>query len=618
MVLCTAPNWSDLDSHKFSYVLKYIYRVLSLMRFISRILTPVSWLDMMQTTKTINRYFKESFSSDLKAGFITAIVALPLAIAFAMASGVEPVLGLYTAVIAGILASSVGGSRYSITGPTGAMTVIILSTVHSFGLEGLLLAGFLAGIFQLLFGLLKLGKVVKYIPLPVISGFTSGIGAIILIGQIPNALGISFPAQERVWETLYEIYIRLDILDTAAVLICIGTILLLIHLPGVLAKIRYLSSLPASIIALFLAVLLTYNLSLGVPLVGSIPTELPSINMINLNIDLVMTVLPAAFTIALLGAIEALLCAVVCDGMTNTKHDSNRELLGQGIANVILPFFSGIPCTAAIARSAVNIREGAKTQMSGIIHALILLAVLLFLGPIAAFIPKAYLAGVLILVSLRMINITEFKTIMSISKMDTAVLIVTFLLTVLTDLVFAVQMGMFLAIILLFIRMTNIIDIHTMENYDRTKGINATIFADPYLEKNVSVYTINGPFFFGAMNVFESKINEHMNISKPHIILRMRYVPFIDTTGLERLRSFIHSSKKMKQKVYITSVQPEVMSKIESDRELRHMIKNKEVLIFSSTQEALAYLKNESASVKNGSDMKPSDAVSCHSSTASR
>jgi SulP family sulfate permease len=547
----------------------------------------------MQTTKTITRYFKESFSSDLKAGFITAIVALPLAIAFAMASGVEPVLGLYTAVIAGMLASSVGGSRYSITGPTGAMTVIILSTVHSFGLEGLLLAGFLAGIFQILFGLLRLGKVVKYIPLPVISGFTSGIGAIILIGQIPNALGMVIPARERVWETAYEIYTRLDIIDITAVMICIGTILLLMSLPGLLAKLRYLSSLPASIIALVMAVLLTYNLNLEVPLVGTIPTELPSINMIALNVDLVMAVLPAALTIALLGAIEALLCAVVCDGMTNTRHDSNRELLGQGIANIILPFFSGIPCTAAIARSAVNIREGAKTQVSGIIHALILLAVLLFLGPIAAFIPKAYLAGVLILVSVRMINLAEFRTIMNISKMDTAVLLATFLLTVFTDLVFAVQMGMFLSIILLFIRMTNIIDIHSMENYDRTKGINATIFADPYLEKNVSVYTINGPFFFGAMNVFESKINEHISISKPHIILRMRYVPFIDTTGLERLRSFIHSSRKMKQKVYITSVQPKVMSKLDIDKEFRHMIKNKEVLIFDSTQEALAYLKKE-------------------------
>lgn len=547
----------------------------------------------MLTKKIITRYFRESFSSDLKAGFITAIVALPLAIAFAMASGVEPVLGLYTAVIAGILASSVGGSKFSITGPTGAMTVIILSTVNSFGLEGLLLAGFLAGIFQLLFGLLKLGKVVKYIPLPVISGFTSGIGAIIMIGQIPNALGITIPAKERVWETAYEIYTRLGVIDITAVFICIATILLLIYLPGLLSKVRTLSSLPASILVLFVAVLTTYGLDLSVPLVGTIPTELPHIAMINLDLNLVMTVLPASLTIALLGAIEALLCAVVCDGMTNTRHDSNKELLGQGIANLILPFFSGIPCTAAIARSAVNIREGAKTQVSGIIHALILLAVLLFFGPVAAFIPKAYLAGVLILVSTRMININEFKTIKSISLMDTSVLLVTFLLTVFTDLVFAVQMGMFLAIILLFVRLTSIIDVQTMENYDKTKGINAIIFADPYLEKNVQVYTINGPFFFGAMNVFESKINEHMNISKPYIILRMRYVPLIDTTGIERLRSFIHSSRKMKQKVYITSMQPEVRSKILCDKEFRKMIFANHVVLFDSTWEALDHLKKE-------------------------
>jgi SulP family sulfate permease len=284
---------------------------------------------------------------------------------------------------------------------------------------------------------------------------------------------------------------------------------------------------------------------------------------------------------------------VVCDGMTNSKHDSNKELIGQGIANMTLPFFSGIPCTAAIARSAVNIREGAKTQMSGIIHALILLMILVFLGPVAAFIPKAYLAGVLILVSLRMININEFKTTMSISKMDTAVLIVTFLLTVLTDLVFAVQMGMFLSIILLFIRLTNVIDIQTMENYDKTKGINATIFADPYLEKNVSVYTINGPFFFGAMNVFESKINEHMTISKPHIILRMRYVPFIDTTGIERLKSFIKASRKQHQRVYLTSVQPEVMRRMESDEELTELMQKQHVHICDSSQEALSFLKKK-------------------------
>ncbi|WP_298685405.1 SulP family inorganic anion transporter [uncultured Methanomethylovorans sp.] len=548
----------------------------------------------MDVRTGISGYFKESFLSDLKAGFITAIVALPLAIAFAIASGVEPVMGLYTAVIAGILVSATGGSRYSITGPTGAMTVIILSTLNSYGIEGLLLAGFLAGIFQILFGLFKLGKVVKYIPLPVISGFTSGIGAIILIGQIPNALGMVIPAKEYAWETVVAIIENISAANTTALLICVATIVLLLYLPGILSKVKYLNSLPASIVALILSVLAIYYMKIDIPLVGSIPTGLPSIQMIDLNPQLVLTVLPAALTIALLGTIEALLCAVVCDGMTNTKHDSNRELMGQGLGNIVLPFFSGIPCTAAIARSAVNIREGAKTQVSGIIHALILFTILLFFGPIAAFIPKAYLAGVLILVSVRMINITEFKTIMHISKMDTTVLIATFVLTVLTDLVFAVQMGMFLAIILLFIRLTNVIDIQTMENYDKSTGINATIFSHPYLEKNVSVYTLNGPFFFGAMNVFESKINEHINISRPHIILRMRYVPFIDTTGLERLRSFISMAKKKNQRVYLTSIQPEVMRRMKNDEDLMELIEKQHVHIFEHTQDALEYVKEQS------------------------
>ncbi|MDG6245023.1 MAG: SulP family inorganic anion transporter [Methanolobus sp.] len=553
----------------------------------------------MEIQNKISYYFKESFTSDLKAGSITAVVALPLAIAFAIASGVEPQMGLYTAVIAGMLVSATGGSRYSITGPTGAMTVIILSTLHSFGLEGLFLAGFLAGAFQILFGILKLGKVVKYIPLPVISGFTSGIGAIILIGQIPNALGLIIPSKEHVWETLHVIIFSLDLIDSTAILICIITILMLLYLPGLMSRTRYINSLPPSIVALAFSVIIVFYYRIDIPLVGSIPAGLPQLQMLNFNLALFRAVLPAALTIALLGAIEALLCAVVCDGMTNSKHDSNKELLGQGIANMALPFFSGIPCTAAIARSAVNIREGAKTQVSGIIHALILLIILLFLGPVAAFIPKAYLAGVLILVSLRMINITELRTTMHISKMDSTVLIVTFLLTVLTDLVFAVQMGMFLSIILLFIRLTNVIDIQTMENYDRTKGINATIFADPYLEKNVSVYTINGPFFFGAMNVFESKINEHMSISKPHIILRMRYVPFIDTTGIERLKSFIRASRKQYQRVYLTSVQPEVMKRMESDLELTELMEKQHVHICDGTQEALAFLKKENDNPQN-------------------
>ncbi|SFM72282.1 SulP family inorganic anion transporter [Methanolobus profundi] len=547
----------------------------------------------MEIQNRVSKYLKGSFASDLKAGSITAIVGLPLAIAFAIASGVEPQMGLYTAIIAGMLVSATGGSKYSISGPSGAMTVITLSTLHSFGLEGILLAGFIAGIFQVSFGILRLGKFVKYIPLPVITGFTSGIGAMLLIGQIPNALGLVIPSKEQAWETIYAVMTNIDHISNTAIMICISTVLLLFYLPGLISEIRIIRNFPPSILALVLSILTVLYLQIDIPLVGSIPSGLPTVQMLNFDTELLIDILPAAFTIALLGTIQSLLCAVVCDGMTNNKHDSNKELIGQGIANITLPFFSGIPSTAAIARSAINIREGARTQMSGIFQSLILLTILLYLGPVAAFIPKAYLAGVLIVVSLRMINITEFKTTMNISKMDTAVLLVTFLLTVLTNLVFAVQMGMFLSIVLLFVRLTNVIDIQTIENYDKASGINATIFADPYLKDNVQVYTINGPFFFGAMSVFESKINEHMSISEPHIILRMRYVPFIDTTGVERLKSFIRSSRKLDQKIYLTSVQPNVMRIIENDVELTGLMEKQHVHVFDSTQEALAFVRNE-------------------------
>ncbi|ABE53054.1 SulP family inorganic anion transporter [Methanococcoides burtonii] len=545
----------------------------------------------MRTEQKVKNYFEESFLSDLKAGLITAVVALPLAIAFAIASGVEPVMGLYTAIIAGMLVSTFGGSRYSISGPTGAMTVIVLSTVNGYGVEGLLLAGVLAGVFQILFGIFRLGKVVKYIPLPVISGFTSGIGIIILIGQLSNVFGLVLPAREHVWETVYDVFTSIDAMNILALSMFAGTIILMLLLPKVLSNIKYLKNIPASIITLVLSVILTYHFDLKIPIVGEIPSIIPQIHMLDINIGLMYAVLPAAFTIALLGTIESLLCAVVCDAMTNTKHNSNKELIGQGIANVILPFFAGIPATAAIARSAVNIREGAKTRMSGVIHALVLLGILIFFGPIAQYIPKAYLAGILVLVSIKMVNVDEIRTTINISKMDTFVLLTTFALTVLTDLVFAIQAGMFLSIILLFIRLTNIIDVQSMEGYDPSEGINATILSDPYLKDNVAVYTINGPFFFGAMAVFENKVDEHIHMSKPHIIIRMRYVPFIDTTGIERLKSFITTRKGTGEKVYLTTVQPEVMRSINSDTVLSKLMQEKDVIVFKSTQEALGYLQ---------------------------
>ena len=302
-------------------------------------------------------YCKESLIPDLKAGFVTALVALPLAIAFAIASGVHPIMGLYTAIIAGILGSTFGGSRFSITGPTGAMTVIILSTVNKYGIEGLLVAGMLAGIIQILFGVIKLGSLVKFIPFPIISGFTAGIGVIIFFGQIPNALGLVIPAKEKIWETASEILINITHINITALLITIFTILCLVYLPKLLSTRRILLAIPPSLIPLLISTIAVVMLNINIPLVGEIPTGFPTLQFININLELVQHVLPAAFTIALLGLIEALLCAVVCDGMTNTKHNSNKELIGQGICNLVMPFFNGIPSTAAVARSAVDIRE---------------------------------------------------------------------------------------------------------------------------------------------------------------------------------------------------------------------------------------------------------------------
>ena len=543
----------------------------------------------MKFEKEVINYFKKDFFSDLKAGFITAIVALPLAIAFAIASGVPPIMGLYTAIIAGILGSTFGGSKFSVTGPTGAMAVIILSTVTKYGLEGLLLAGFLAGIIQIAFGIIKLGKLVKYIPMPVIVGFTAGIGAIIFIGQISNFLGLSITPKDRIWETLFEIYHTFSNFNHYAVIISIATICLLIFLPYILNKNKLTKNIPPSIIALLIAGTIVFTLGLNIPTIGTIAGGFPKPHLINFNLELLFKVLPSAFTIALLGVIEALLCAVICDAMTNTKHKSDKELIGQGIANLVLPFFNAIPSTAAIARSAVNIREGARTKGAGIIHALVLLTIILFFAQFAKYIPLAFLAGVLIVVSIRMININEIKTILSTDKSEIIVLISTFVLTIFTDLVFAVQIGMLLAISLLFLRLVQIIDIKQMEEYDSNGEINSIILKNNKLKNKVSIYTIHGPFFFGAMNVFQQKINEHMHISRPYIIIRMKHVPFIDGTGLIQLMGFLKERKKNNSKVLFTEFWPGVKEKLFKNKEFQELVSKHEV--FPSTNKAIEYIE---------------------------
>lgn len=535
-------------------------------------------------------YWKDCFLLDLKAGFITAVVALPLAIAFAIASGVPPIMGMYTAVIAGILAALFGGSAFSITGPTGAMSVIILATVQKYGIEGLMLAGLLAGIFQIIFGALRLGGVLKFIPLPVISGFTAGIGAIIFLGQIPNFLGIIISSKVHIWETFIEIGAHLNQTNTLAIIMTMATILCLVFLPRLFSRFRYLRSLPASIVVLIASVFLVVVFGLDIPTVGNIPSGFPVPHLFNITWEMVKNVIPAAATIALLGSIESLLCAAVCDGMSNTKHNSNRELFGQGISNIVMPFFGAMPATAAIARSAVNIREGAKTRFAAVYHSLILLCVLLFLGPIAVFIPKAFLAGVLMVVSARMISIQEFKTILHLSRSDTLVYLCTFGLTVLIDLVVAVQIGMVLAMFLLFIRMVNLAQINSMEEYDSNDGLNMLVAAEPKLKDKVAIFTLHGPFFFGVMNVFEKKVMEHLHTQRPIVILRFKHVPFVDSTAIERLKMFVKDMSRKGTTVFVTSMQPAVEKTFNSDEELNHFVPNAHR--FAETKDALVFAKN--------------------------
>lgn len=537
------------------------------------------------------KYFKNSFFPDLKAGFITAIVALPLAIAFAIASGVNPVMGMYTAIIAGILAAVFGGSTFSITGPTGAMTVIVLSTVQKFGIEGLLLAGFLSGIILLLFSYLKLGVVLKYIPFPVISGFTAGIGLIIFLGQIPNFLGIVLVTQGTTLENLVSVFSQLHLINIFALVIGLFTILIMIFLPNILSKTNYIKNIPASIIALLLSVIVVI-LGITVPTVGKMSASFPMPQLFNINLGLIIAILPAALTIALLGAIESLLCAAVCDSITSTKHNSNKELFGQGIANVVVPFFGGIPATAAIARSAVNIKEGAKTKFAAIYQSLFLLIILLFFGSYTDLIPKAFLAGILMVVSFRMVNIAEAKTIFKLGRLEVIVYLTTLILTVVTDLVFAIQVGMILAMLLLFVKLVKITEIKNLDNSDEDSHYKKEIDNDKKLKDKVQIYTIYGPLFFGVINVFETKIDEHLKMHSQIIILRFKFVPFIDSTGLERLKIFIKDRQgRMKSTVILTSLSPQVKKTFEEDHEISELVPKKH--IFKTTEQAMDFVKKE-------------------------
>ncbi len=494
---------------------------------------------------------------DLFAGIIVGIVALPLAIAFAVASGVSPEKGLITAVVAGFLISFLGGSRVQIGGPTGAFVIVISGVVSTYGLSGLLISTVLAGVILILFGIFRLGSVLKYIPHPLITGFTSGIALVIFTTQIRDAFGLTTPSLPAGFIAKWGVLAgSMHTLNPWSLALTLTTILIIVLSPRVISKI------PGSFIAI---VLLTAIVSLFHLPVATIQSVYGTIQgKISLSLpafqagDIVHYFQPA-FTIAMLGAIESLLSAVVADGMIGGNHRSNTELIAQGIANIVTPFFGGIPATGAIARTATNIKNGGRTPISGIIHAFTLLLIMLFLGRLAMLIPMACLAGILIVVAYNMSEWRSFVSILKSTRYDVFILLTTFLLTVLVDLTMAIEIGMVMAALLFMQRMAKTGTVLTLDNesdlLENYSGIPSSI----------DIYEISGPFFFAAAKKYKEilkNINQHSEV----LIIRMRHVPFIDATGIDNFRETIRDLQSGRTKILLSGVQPEVMTELERSR----------------------------------------------------
>lgn len=496
-------------------------------------------------------YNKNLFTSDLFAGIIVGIVALPLAIAFAVAAGVSPERGLITAVIAGFLISLLGGSRVQIGGPTGAFIVIIVSIIQQYGFDGLLISTIMAGMFLVAFGLLKLGSLLKYIPHPLIVGFTSGIALTIFTTQIKDAFGLQIEDMPDGFLAKWGTYLsNLGQANIKAVLITVTTILISIFWKKVSTKI------PGSFIAIIVITLIVWIFKIPVATIetvfGNISGKI-EFTMPNIELESLSQYVGPALTIALLCAIESLLSAVVADGMISGHHRSNTELIAQGIANIVVPFFGGIPATGAIARTATNVRNGGKTPIAGIIHALVLLFIMLFLSPLAKHIPMSCLAGILIVVSYNMSEWRSFKSVLKGSKFDVVLLLVTFLLTVLVDLTVAIEIGIVLSALIFMKRMSDI------SGYQE-QGVDSDmmeVYTD--IPKGLGIYEISGPFFFGSAKEYCNIIAE-IGMKSHVMIIRMRHVPFIDATGIINLRGVINTLQSSKTAVVLSGVNESVMA----------------------------------------------------------
>lgn len=516
---------------------------------------------------TLKNYSRLQFSKDLMAGLIVGIVALPLAIAFAIASGVSPEKGLYTAVIAGFIISAMGGSRVQIGGPTGAFIVIVYGIVQVHGINGLIIATFMAGVMLVIMGFARLGTVIKFIPHPLIVGFTSGIALIIFSSQMKDFFGLKMGTVPADFLEKWESYIfNFQSINLQAVLIAASTVLIVLLWPKVTRKI------PGSIIAILVTTTAVQLLHLPVETIGgkfgNIPSSLPTPAIPELDFSTIKNLVQPAFTIALLGGIESLLSAVVADGMIGGNHKSNMELVAQGTANIFSSIFGGIPATGAIARTATNIKNGGRTPVAGIVHAVTLLLIMLFIGKWAALIPMATLAGILVIVAYNMSEWESFASIVKGPRSDAAVLVTTFLLTVLVDLTVAIEIGMVLAVFLFMRKMIKFSDVSVLakdfnEN-DNGKDKEAIVNYD--IPDQVEVFEITGPLFFGAAYKFKDAMKF---IERPPkvLIIRMRRVPIIDATGIKTIKEVYKESKHRGTKLILAEVHSEqVMQELKNAR----------------------------------------------------
>jgi SulP family sulfate permease len=515
---------------------------------------------------TLKTYSRPQLTADLAAGVTVGIVALPLAIAFAIAGGLPPERGLYTAVVAGFLISALGGSRVQIGGPTGAFVVIVAGVVQQHGVQGLAIATMMAGAMLIVFGLSRLGSAIKFIPYPVTIGFTSGIALIIFSGQVRDLLGLEMPGPPAAFASKWAAYVRhFDTVNAAALGVAALTFTLVLVVPRITRRI------PGSFVALLLTTVLVQVFRLPVETIGerfgAIAAALPTPALPRVTLPMMAELVGPAFTIALLGGIESLLSAVVADGMIGGRHRSNIELVAQGVANIASPLFGGMPATGAIARTATNVKSGGRTPVAGMTHAVTLLLITVFFGRWAALIPLATLAAILVMVAFHM---SEWRTFVSelvgAPKSDVVVLVTTFLLTVLVDLTVAIEVGMVLAAFLFMRRMAEVtnISVLTHEFGDPRDDFET----DPnwvgrrVVPPGVEVYEITGPFFFGAAETFKDRLRQIAG--KPRVlILRMRHVPAIDSTGLYALRDLVHRSRREGTLVILSDVHTQPVVAIE-------------------------------------------------------